>query len=177
MKGDKTAWADVGKAYQALNRLSGYRMKATMPTGDVVMEFVPAKKAMHSTMRMAQGGVETIAVAGQVRYRMNVPGMPSGWRCQGAAAPSAPADPTEVNGTVDVTRGPDLTIDGASMHSYSYTMSASGAGQRTGGKTMLYVNAQSGLPRRMTIAAPQGNQTFDYYDYGANIQIVLPACS
>lgn len=173
--GDKSAWADVGKAYQALNRLSGYRMKATMPVGEMVMEFVPAKKAMRMTMQTPQGAMETVAIAGQVRYRMNFPGAPSGWRCQGAPAPVPPRDPTEGNGSVNVTRGRDATIDGAAMHTYTYTMSGdAGAGT---GKTTLYVNAQSGLPRRTVMAAPQGSQTFDYYDYGTDIQIELPACS
>ena len=82
-----------------------------------------------------------------------------------------------MNGTVDVARGADTTIDGAPMHSYVYTMSGSGAGERAAGKTTLYVNAKSGLPRRMLIGSPQGGQTFDYYDYGANIQIDVPPCS
>jgi hypothetical protein len=175
--GDKAAWSDVAKAYEALNRLSGYRMKAAMPSGEMVMEFLPAKKAMHSTMRVGEGKMETVAVAGQVRYRMALPGMPSGWRCQGSPAPAGPSDPTQMNGTVDVARGADTTIDGIAMHSYVYTMSGSGAGERAAGKTTLYVNAKSGLPRRMAVSSPQGGQTFDYYDYGANIQIDVPSCS
>ena len=176
VSGDKSAWAEVGKAYQALNALSGYRMKATMPGGgEMVMDSAPSQKAMHTTMRMAEGAaVETIVVGSEVRYRMNLPGMPSGWRCQAQGPVQRPVDPTQATGTVNIARGPDTTIDGTAVHTYIYSASTgSGAGSPSA-KTTLYVGVQSGLPRRMVV----GNaQTFDYYDYGTKIQISLPACS
>jgi hypothetical protein len=129
---------------------------------------------MHTTMHMQNGSVESYSVNGQTRMKDDMPGAPRGWQCTGTPSPmmGAPTEPTKVQGTVDVARGEDTMIDGQPVHGYVYTFQSGGGAS----KQTLYVGAANGLPRRLVIATPGGDQTMDYYDYGAPTQFTLPAC-
>jgi hypothetical protein len=114
-------------------------------------------------------------MGGQMRMKMNVPGGPERWQCQNAPASMAPqTDPAKFQGTVDVARGQDASIDGAQMHVYTYALSAPAVPGTV--KTTLFVDTANGLPRRMIVATPGGDQAMDYYDYDALIKFTLPAC-
>lgn len=177
VQGDRAAWAEIGAAYKKLNSLSGYRMKVSAGPGaqEVIVEVVPPG-ATHTMVHMASGTMETVSVNGQTRFRMNVPGAPSGWQCRRAAPMQAPRDPTSVQGTVEVSRGPDTTIEGTPVHTYVYTSTTRVQGEDVTTKTTLYVGTQTGLPRRAVTGTPAGESRVDYYDYGAKIDITLPPC-
>jgi len=179
VKGDAAAWREVVAAYGKLNTLSGYRMKTTMPQGSMVMEVAPGSGAMHSTVQSPNGDAEFIVVGGQSRMRTTMQGAPPGWRCVNIPRMPRLGDPTAFQGTVDVARAPDAAIDGQPMHVYAYTMQGSGGqmGGAGGIKATLYVGSDNGLPRRVVLATPRGDQALDYYDYGAAIQITLPPCA
>lgn len=177
VRGDAAAWREVVAAYGKLNTLSGYRMKMAMPgAGTMVIEVTSGGTAMHSMMQGQGGEMETVRVGDQMRVRMNMPGAPPGWRCQGVPPMPRLSDPTVFQGTVDVARGPDAAIDGQPMHVYVYALQASAGGPPGGVKTTLSVGAGNGLPRRAAVAMPGGDQAIEYYDYGAPIEITLPPC-
>lgn len=178
VKGDEAAWREVTAAFGKLSTLPGYRMKTGLPGGQtMIIEIAPAGNAMHSTMQSQNGGMEMVRVGDQSRYRLTTPGAPAGWMCQGIPPMPRPNDPTAVQGTVDVARGPDSAIDGQAMRVYVYTIEAAAMGQSGTVKTTLYVGAGNGLPRRAVVATQGGEYPIDYYDYGAPIQITLPPCS
>lgn len=175
VKGDEAAWHAVQAAYAKLNALSGYRMKSTIPGGgSMVIEVTSGGTAMHMLMHSSSGDVESYMMGGQMRMKMNVPGSSQRWQCQNAPSSMAPQDPSKFEGTVDVARGQDTTIDGAPMHVYAYALS--GPAVRGTAKTTLFVDTVNGLPRRMIVATPGGDQTMDYYDYDALIKFTVPAC-
>jgi hypothetical protein len=176
VKGDQAAWRDVQAAYAKLNTLQGYRMKAVMPGGNMVVEVTLGGTAMHMVMHTANGDMENYVMGGQTRTKMTMPGAPAGWQCHGTSSAVLPqADPSKMQGTVDVARGQDTTIDGAAMHVYIYTVQSAMMGS-VPAKTTLYVDAGTGLPRRVVVATTQGDQAMDYYDYDAPIKFTLPAC-
>lgn len=180
VKGDASAWREVVAAYGKLNGLSGYRMRTTMPQGSMVVEAVPGNGAMHSTMQSPNGEMEIVVVGGQSRMRTTAQGAPAGWRCVNIPQMPRLSDPTAFQGTVDIARAPDAAIDGQPMRVYIYTMEGSAGGPMSGAgsfKTTLYVGSDNGLPRRVVLATPRGDQALDYYDYGASIQITLPPCA
>jgi hypothetical protein len=175
VKGDQAAWQEVQAAYGKLKALAGYRMKMDTPGASMMMEVASGGTAMHMIMRSAQGSVESYFVNGQIRVKNDMPDAQPGWHCSGApsAAMAGPPDPTKIQGTVDISRGQDTTIDGEPMHVFTYTFETRGRASRQ----TLYVGAANGLPRRIAVATPRGDQTMDYYDYGAAIQFNLPACT
>ncbi len=183
VKGDQTAWAEVAAAYKKLYALSGFRMKLVAPEGQpsMVTEMVPPN-SFHTMIEMGagsasgSGSMEMISVGGQARYRVNMPGAPAQWMCQGGPPVQVPSDPSAVQGTVEAARGPDAAIDGTPVHTYLYTSTISAQGQSIVVKTTLYVGTQTGLPRRMINSAGGHDSTIDYYDYGAKIDIALPPC-
>ena len=180
VKGDAAAWREVVAAYQKLGALPGYRIRTTMPQGSMIVEVAPADKAMHSTMESSSGGAEFIIVGGQSRMRVTASGAPAGWRCVNLPQMPNMSDPSAVQGAVDVARAPDAAIDGQPMHVYLYTIESSGGGSMAAAgpvKTTLYVGSGNGLPRRVVVATTRGDQSLDYYDYGAAIQITLPPCA
>jgi hypothetical protein len=180
VKGDSAAWQEVIAAYRKLNTLPGYRMKTAMPGGQsMVLEVAQGGNAMHMTMQGSGGGMEMVRIGDQVRFRMDAPGAPPGWKCQGMPPMPRAGDPTSVQGTVEVARGPDAAIDGQPMRVYLYTVDASAGNVPPGMssvKSTLYVSTESGLPRRVVVTTPRGDQALDYYDYGAPIAITLPPC-
>ncbi len=176
--GDPAAWGEVTAAYKKLASLPGFRMKIYWGAGapTTVVEVVPPD-SFHSTVQSDSGGMETVSVKGQSRFRITMPGAPAGWQCQGVPPIQLPRDPTrDVQGTVEVSRGPDTAVEGTPVHTYIYTIAVSTMGQGGTGKSTLYVGAQTGLPRRAVTSAAGGEVTADYYDYGAKIDITLPAC-
>ncbi len=178
VKGDTAAWGDVVAAYKKLASLPGFRMKVSSGGAGpmMVVEVVPPD-SLHTTMQTGSGGMEMVSVKGQSRFRMNMPGAPAGWQCQGVPPIQLPRDPTrDVQGTVEVSRGPDTVVEGTPAHTYIYTIAVSTMGQSGTGKTTLYVGTQTGLPRRSVTSATGGEVTADYYDYGAKIDITLPPC-
>ncbi len=178
VKGDQAAWAEIGAAYKKLNALSGYRMKISGGQGaqEIVVEVAPPGST-HAVIRMDSGTMETVNVNGETRFRMNVQGAPGGWQCRTATPPMpAPRDPTSVQGAVEVSRGPDTTVEGTPVHTYIYTSVTNAQGQDVTTKTTLYVGTQTGLPRRVVTGTAGGASTIDYYDYGAKIAITLPPC-
>jgi hypothetical protein len=180
VKGDTAAWREVIAAYGKLSALSGYRIKGAMAQGSMVVDVAPASKAMHSTIQSPNGGAEVIVVGAESRYRTTVQGAPTGWRCMSVPRTPRLDDPTAFQGTVDISRAPDAAIDGAPMHVYVYTMQGTPGTAMTaadGVKTTLYVGSENGLPRRIVLTTPRGDQAIDYYDYGAAVQITLPPCS
>ncbi|HLW47795.1 MAG TPA: hypothetical protein VKW09_08515 [bacterium] len=172
--GDQAAWQEVQAAFAKLNTLPGYRMKSTMAGGGtIVIEVTSGGNMMHMLMHTPSGNMESYTVNGQTRMKNDMPGALPGWHCIGPQAPMAgQPDPTKAQGTVDIARGQDATIDGQPAHTYVYTVQSGGQSS----KQTLYVGAANGLPRRVVIAAPGGDQTMDYYDYGAAIQFTAPAC-
>jgi len=183
VKGDQAAWAEIAAAYKKLYALSGFRMKLVAPEGQpsMVTEMVPPN-SFHTMMEMAagsasgSGSMEIISVGGQGRYRVNMPGAPAKWMCQGGPPVQAPSDPSAVQGTVEAARGPDTAIDGTPVHAYIYTSTISAQGQSVVVKTTLYVGAQTGLPRRAINSVAGHESMIDYYDYGAKLDIALPPC-
>jgi hypothetical protein len=178
VKGDRAAWAEIGAAYKKLNSLSGYRMKISGGPGaqEVIVEVAPPG-ATHTMVHMGSGTMEIVSVNGQTRFRMNIPGAPSGWQCRSAVPPiQTPRDPTSAQGAVEVSRGPDAAIEGTPVHTYIYTSTVGAQGQDAAAKTTLYVGTQTGLPRRAVTGTAAGESTVDYYDYGAKIEITLPPC-
>src|SRR5215470_4930328 len=103
VKGDAAAWREVTAAYAKLNALPGYRIKTEVPGGGtLVVEIVPATRAMHSVAHTPSGDVEMIAVGDQTRFRGTMPGAPAGWQCAGVPSVPRLTDPTAIQGTVDV---------------------------------------------------------------------------
>ncbi len=154
VKGDAAAWPEVTEAYAKLNALPGYRMKMITGAQTMIIEVAPAGGAMHMTMQGTGGGMETLMAGGQVRYRVNAQGAPAAWMCQGVPPVPRVGDPTAVQGTVEITRGPDTAIDGQAARAYVYTIQTAAGGQSANVKTTLYVTTGNGLPRRMVIGAP-----------------------
>jgi hypothetical protein len=175
VKGDQAAWKEIQAAYAKLNGLQGYRMKGSLRGGSMIIEVGPGGNPMHMMMHTAGGNVESYTVNGQTRLKNDMPGAMPGWHCYGARGPMAggPPDPSKIQGTVDVARGQDTAIDGEPVHSYLYTFEQGGRDF----KATMYVGVQNGLPRRMVMATPQGDQTMDYYDYDAPIKFTVPACA
>jgi hypothetical protein len=126
-------------------------------------------------MRTAGGTVESYTVNGQSQMKTDIPGGSPGWHCMGIPAMGGAPDPSKIQGTVDAARGPDSVIEGEPVHAYTYTFQMAGHAM----KQTVYVGAASGLPRRVVVAMPipAGEQTMDYYDYGAPIQFNVPACT
>jgi hypothetical protein len=175
VKGDQTAWQEIQAAFAKLKALSGYRMRADIQGGSMVVEVTSGGTAMHLMMHSPGGNIESYSVNGQTRMKNDMPGAVPGWHCYGTQSPAmaGPPDPTKVQGTVDVARGQDATIDGQMMHVYLYTVQMGGRSA----KQTMYIDAANGLPRRIVVATPQGDESMDYYDYGAPIQFNLPACT
>ena len=178
VKGDHAAWGDVAAAYKKL-KSAPYRMKMTTAMGmQSVMEMVPPNKMRMTTqMPGGRGSMEVIRVGTRTAFRMNMPGMPSTWRCQSMKGmPAAiPQDPTRMHGIVDIVRGADTQIAGTPVHTYDSTMTD--AALHMGPmKTVLYVATRTGLPLRSVTGTAKGAMTADYYDYGAPIAITFPPC-
>ena len=175
--GDLAAWNEVGAAFRKLQALSGYRMRvANGQSPDMRFEVVPPA-AVRMAVPAGNGSMETITVRGQSRFRINAPGGPGQWQCQGSPSVEFPGNPAEaIQGTVQVSRGADIVIEGSAVRTYIYTYTATAQGQTISVKTTLYVGKQTGLPRRALTSGGGGDTTIDYYDYGAKLDIQLPPC-
>jgi len=176
--GDQAAWKEVGGAYRKLQTLSGYRMRvATGQAPGKVFEVVPPA-SVRMIIPAGNGSMETITVHGQSRFRVNAPGGPGPWQCQGSPSIEFPGNPTEaIQGPVDVSRGADTVIAGTAVRTYTYRYAATTQGQTVKGETTtLYVGTPTGLPRRAVTSGGGEDVTIDYYDYGAKIDIRLLPC-
>jgi hypothetical protein len=162
--GDRSAFDEVLAAFKKLFLLPGFRAKSTSPKGGLVLEFASPNN-WHFTAQGGSYGWETIHAGGQSATRMNMPGTTPAWRCGAAKAGDRPLfDPTRATGTYNVSRGPDTVIDGTPVHTIFSTN-----GDK---KDTIYVGSQNGLPKRVI----NGEDTIDYYDYGAQVTITLPPC-
>jgi hypothetical protein len=198
--GDPTAWAEIRTAYAKLHLLPGFRVKMTEGmsgfTATAIMEFALPDRA-HMIMQMPQGAgvMEMIRAGDEIRMRLKMPNAdaPGEWQCVSGQPRTGPSespfgfgslpDPRRINGAVEVARGEDTTINGSPVHSYTYTLRRSDASGEI--KTILYVETHSGLPVRTVGSIRDGSSavegvtvqfTLDYYDFGAQIDISLPAC-
>ncbi len=165
--GDRSAYDEVVGAFKKLFSLPGFRAKMTSPQAQGGVFEYAAPNSLH--FGVPGGPYEMIAVGGQVATRTNIPGQPSGWRCRTATGGDRPRplfDPSRATGTYHVSRGPDTVIDGTPVHTI---FSAKDGGK----KDSIYVGSQNGLPKRVT----SGDDTIDYYDYGAPVAITLPPCA
>ena len=174
---DETARQEVAAAYQKLEAMS-YRMRMTAPGQTVVVEHVPPNSRRTITQITGEvGEVETVAVDNDIRSRVTGPGVPGTWECS-AAGPQRPIVLTmkDFGMALDVSRRPDILIAGSPAHTYELVYSLQGG--KPAGATILYIDAQTGLPRRSVTPYPlgAGEVIVDYYDYGAPISITLPAC-
>jgi len=121
--------------------------------------------------------METITVHEQSLFRINAPGGPGPWQCQGSPSIEFPGNPTEtIQGSVDVSRGADTVIAGTAVRAYIYRYTATAQGQTVKGKTTPHVGTQTGLPRRAITSGGRELATIDFFDYGAKIDIRLPPC-
>lgn len=172
VQGDPAARAEIDAAFQRLKALPSYRMKATSSKDGAtsLYEFVHPDKS-HVTVRSSQYVYEVFTVGKQSSSRMTAPGQPAGWQCAPLSAPVlglfGNIDQFQKDlDTTPVARKPDTVVEGMPVHAY-----AEGTGT-------LYVGVRTGLPRRIVDTDKEngGTITVDFYDYGAKITIVLPAC-
>ncbi len=167
-RGDPTAKAEVIAAFQRLNARPSYRMRFTGREGIGVVEVIRPDK-VYSEVRTRHATFEFIAVGTQSRLRVTKPGQTAGWRCNSNG--SRPAflsamDQVRRNET-PVIRKPDTEIEGTPVHAYA---DASGRG------AVLYVEAWTGLPKRLVEADRQSGGILDFYYYAAPFAITLPPC-
>jgi hypothetical protein len=175
--GDLKAWEEVITAYKKLRALPGWRERVTgQGEGIATREVVPPKSS-RSLTTLSSGGVETITVGQNMRYRMNVPGVSGAWTCLTVAG-SDLTDPSNAGGIVEIARGSDTTINetGVRTYTYAWTPPVQTKAHVETGMVTIYVGVQTGLPRRFVAAFPSGSQMIDYFDYGAKITIRLPPC-
>jgi len=207
IKGDMAAWAEIEAALKKLKSLSGYRQKSSgvgvwgdrsVTTSEVIppnsthtiTESVSySARTPFGTTTFPAGVAESVNVNGQVRWRHKDEGKPWGpWECSKARPPADTRSPS-IQTTVEVSREPDTEIEGKPVRTYVYTFvsvtTLPDKRQSTAtGKITLYVDTQTGLPRRevevITITLGSDNRelprTTDYYDYDAKIEITLPPC-
>ena len=166
--GDPTAKAEVIAAFQRLNARPSYRMRFTGREGIGVVEVIRPDK-VYSEVRTRQGTVEFIAVGSQSRLRVTKPGQPAGWQCSPSGSRPiflSAVDRVKKNET-PVIRRPDTEIEGTPVHAYA-DASSRGA--------VLYIEAWTGLPKRLVEADRQSVEILDFYYYGTPFTITLPPC-
>jgi hypothetical protein len=172
--GDQAAWADLKASWVKLHGLSAYRAKISTDGGmSGVMEFV-APNSYHMTMQAQGGAMEMINVNGKTAFKMNIPGAPAGWQCRDVKPPANVPDLQNVEGTINVTRQPDTTINETPVHVYVTSMTSPSSPAPVEGT--WYVGSATGLPVRFASDSGGHKTTMDFYDYGANITVSLPAC-
>jgi hypothetical protein len=157
-----------------------YRMTMTGPGQTVIVERVPPNSMRMITQVTGHGGeVESVTVGIETRARVNGLNAPGTWACGDAIRRPPPIDLIDLIdflGKVEVSRSPDIRIEGTLVHSYEITSTIQGNGQTD--TTIFYISTETGLPRRSITPYSFGSGYFvvDYYDYGAQITIELPAC-
>jgi len=167
-RGDPAAKAEVVAAFQRLNARPSYRMRFTSQEGIGVVEVLRPDR-VYSEVRTRQGTYEFIAVGTQSRLRVTKQGQPGGWRCSSNGTRPvflSAMDRVRRNET-PVIRRPDTEIQGTPVHSYA---DASGRG------LVLYVDALTGLPRRLVEVDSQTRGVLDFYYYARPFAIALPPC-
>jgi hypothetical protein len=191
VRGDVAAWRETHTAFKKLSALSAYRVKITSFLFSRVTDFeIVRPNSTHFVSRRTIDGRtdEVINVNGQIRRRTTGdPGVAAEWRCLTSDPPRlddgfVPFEFVAPNGTVDVSRGPDTVIDGTPVRAFQYLFVQSES-ESLRMRDTIYVDKANGLPRRMVNASHYGNLTqetvdriTDFYDYGANIVMTLPAC-
>jgi hypothetical protein len=175
--GDQAAWREIGAAFHKLETTS-YRMTITAPGQTIITEHVPPDARRTITTITGQvGEIESITVGSESRFRVIRSGASANWVC-GDEGPQPPTMLTieGVGMAVDVARHPDALIGGARARMYllTYTFQA----KRPGHRTTLYIDRNTGLPRRSVTPYPAGAGTVvsNYYDYGSPMTIALPPC-
>ena len=174
--GDDTAWHEITAAYQKLEGRS-YRMRTTAPGQVVITEHVPPDSTRVTTSFPGQtGGTEVVRVGAQSRARIIGPEGPGPWFCGQAEPQALGLELMKFITAVYVARRPDTVVESEVVHVYDLTYAIQGHSPRT--VSTLYVGVNSGLPRHSVTSYPlgPGEVVIDYYDYGAAITIMLPAC-
>ena len=167
-RGDPAAKAEVIAAFKRLNARPSYRMRFTSQEGTGVVEVIRPDR-VYSEVRTRQGTYQFISVGTQSRLRVTKQGQPGGWRCSpNGTRPIflSAMDQVRRNET-PVVRRPDTEIQGTLVHSYA---DASGRGP------VLYVDALTGLPRRLVEVDSQSRGILDFYYYATPFAITLPPC-
>jgi hypothetical protein len=178
VEGDQAAWQEVATAFQKLAAMP-YRMKMTAPDQTVTMERVPPDLTRMITQITGRvGEVESVAVGTATRVRVNGPGAPGTWICSEAGRRLPHIDLRDFLGKVEASRGPDALIAGTPVHTFGLRSTFQGNGQTATSQTVVYIDTNTGLPRRSVTPNPlgPGEVVIDYYDYGAQITIALPPC-
>lgn len=175
VKGDTAAWGEVAAAFKKLDALSAYRMKFRTSKGTTIMEIVPPH-SFHSVLQTGDATLELMNVNGQGRRKLTGPNLSGSWQCLEVPKPDFQDTLANVQGSVDVSRAPDTTIEGTSVRAYEYLYMYSVSGEPRTSKNTMYVGIETGLPLRSVTVTPVGESTVGYYDYGAKIEITLPPC-
>ena len=134
----------------------------------------------HGSITVPSIAAESVTLNGQTRSRTKRDGEPWGpWECP-KARPPVDSRPASIQRTVEASRGPDTAIEGTPVRTYVYTTTFPD-NKQDWMKSTLYVDTQTGLPRREVIVVNVGptyqlSSTQDYYDYDAKIDITLPPC-
>ena len=203
IKGDTAAWAEVEAALKKLGSLSGYREKSSavgiFGERSITISEVKPPNSTHTTSESTSYSFngtefpavasESVGVKGQTLLRTKSGDEPWGpWQCFKVRPPVDMRGVT-FRGTIEASRGPDTVIEGTPVRTYVYTIVSTLTRPDTEpttatGKTTLYVDTQTGLPRRSVevVIVHLGSDdkelmtTKDFYDYDATIEITLPPC-
>lgn len=166
VNGDQRAWADLKAALAKLYAMS-FRAKVTSKdVSQALMEFVPPGST-RTTVQTKSGAMEMVRVGGKTAIKTGA----AGWRCVNMPQPTTLPNLSTLEGSVDISRGADTTINSTPVHTYLYATTSAVSGRTT--KGTWYVGSQTGLPVRFVIS---GGGSIDYYDYGAAITIAFPSC-
>ena len=177
--GDIAAWTEVIAAYTRLNALPGYRARVDSPSEELTAEreVIPGR-AIHELIHEPKLTLETITVGHVTRHRWIYGGTAGTWQCDSQPRTDE-RDPTTMRESVLVARQTDAVIDGAAVHVVAYSWEVLVVGRYVTLRTTAYIDPTAGLPRRSVTplrTGPSNAYTIDYYDYGAKLKIVLPAC-
>ena len=178
VEGDQAAWQEISAAFQKLAAMP-YRMKMTAPDQTVIVERVPPDSTRMITQMTGQvGEIESVTVGTATRARVNAPGAQGTWICSNAGPYLPHIDLRDFLGKVEASRGPDALITGTPVHTFDLRSTFQGNGQTATSQTVVYIDINTGLPRRSVTPNPlgPGEVVIDYYDYGAPITIALPVC-
>lgn len=177
--GGKDAWAEISTAFEKLRALPGYRVRQTAARGSTIvnsatLEVVPPD-SMHVMGQLSPMTLfEAIVVGKEGRDRVIDHGVSTPWRCRHFDGASLLLDPESSQAAKTVTRGTDTIIDGTPVRAYSYAEISPTRLSR--GRRDVWIGTKTGLPRRLRVMMASATMTQDFYDYGAKIAIILPAC-
>jgi len=181
LSGDRDAWAEISTAFDKMRALPGYRVRQMIARGSTIVnsatfEVVPPDSA-HITGQMSPTIIlEVIAVGKETRDRVIDHGVSTPWRCNVIKTPSLLPGPDSSQVDITVSRGRDTIIEGTRVRAYSYSYISSAPDHRIRGREDVWIGMRTRLLRRLRTTTESATLTQDFYDYGARIAIILPAC-